>query len=72
MEAVGSIKPIVIANATTVAVVGFVLCPVLSYLIPDILFAIRAGSIPSSWNRSEPLPRSPWGCRCLLACFSLL
>ena len=35
MEAVGSIKPIVIANATTVAVVGFMLCPVLSYLIAE-------------------------------------
>lgn len=44
MEAVGSIKPTVFANAaTTVAVVGFVLCRVLSYLIPDILFAIAQG-----------------------------
>jgi hypothetical protein len=44
MEAVGSIKPIVLANAaTTVAVVGFVLCRVLSYLIPDILFTIAQG-----------------------------
>ena len=41
METVGSIKPIEFANAvTTIAVVGFVLCRVLSYLIPEILFAI--------------------------------
>ena len=44
METVGSIKPIEFANAvTTVAVVGFVLCRVLSYLIPKILFAIAQG-----------------------------
>ncbi len=44
MEAVGRVKPTVFANAvTTVAAVSYLLCLALSYLLPDILFAIAQG-----------------------------